>query len=372
MEIRLNITSNSIINKNDGGTLMKKMGLFLLILAFAILGACSNNEGASKPENEGVSKPENEGAVDSELEEAKAKFEVLGAMTIPEDNPMTDEKIELGKLLFFDPRLSGNNVQSCMSCHAPGAGYGDGMAKFVGFEGAKGARNSPTIINSGYYEENFWDGRAGSLEEQAVGPIQSEVEMNQNLDELVTELNAVPAYVEKFNSIFDEQISADNIAKALAAFERTIVISDTAFDRYLQGDDDAISAEAKEGMKLFVGKASCITCHSGPLLSDHNYHNLGMTDDDGRFAVTENEEDKGKFRTSGLRGIGHTSPYMHDGSLETLKDVVNYYNVGGGVHPNKSDLMNPLDLTESEVDALVAFLESLNGELPKIDTPELP
>jgi len=351
---------------------MKKIGLFLLILAFAILGACSNNDGASKPEEKNGEVAEKEGTIDNELKEAKAKFEVLGAMSIPENNPMTDEKIELGKLLYFDPRLSGNNVQSCMSCHAPGAGYGDGMAKFIGFEGFNGPRNSPTIINSGYYKENFWDGRAANLEEQALGPIQSEVEMNQNLDELVTELNAVPAYVEKFNTVFNEQISADNIAKAIAAFERTIVISDTAFDRYLQGDDDAISAEAKEGMKLFVGKASCISCHAGPLLSDHNYHNLGMTDDEGRFAVTGNEEDKGKFRTSGLRGIGHTAPYMHDGSLETLKDVVDYYNVGGGTHANKSVLMKPLNLTDSEANALVAFLESLSGDLPKVETPQLP
>ncbi|MFO1442706.1 cytochrome-c peroxidase [Bacillus sp. Bva_UNVM-123] len=351
---------------------MKKISIFLLVLVLSILGACSNKEEAAKPENKNEDAVVEEDVVDKELEEAKAKFEVLGAMSIPEDNPMTDEKIELGKLLYFDPRLSGNNVQSCMSCHAPGAGYGDGMAKFIGFEGFNGPRNSPTIINSGYYKENFWDGRAGSLEEQALGPIQSEVEMNQNLDELVTELNAVPAYVEKFDSVFNEQISADNIAKAIAAFERTIVITDTAFDRYLQGEEDAISAEAKEGMKLFAGKAGCISCHAGPLLSDHNYHNLGMSGDDGRSAVTGNEEDKGKFRTSGLRGVAHTAPFMHDGSLETLKDVVDYYNVGGGDHANKSVLMKPLNLTDGEVNSLVAFLESLSGELPKVETPEIP
>lgn len=351
---------------------MKKVGLLLMVMVFSLLGACSNNEDAAKPENTNKEKTNGEAVVDKELEEAKAKFEALGDVPVPADNPMTDEKVELGKTLYFDPRLSGNNVQSCMSCHAQGAGYGDGMAKFVGFEGVNGARNSPTIINSGYYQENFWDGRAGSLEEQALGPIQSKVEMNQNLDELVTEINAVPTYVDQFNTVFNDKISADNIAKAIAAFERTIVISDTAFDRYLQGEDDAISAEAKEGMKLFAGKASCISCHAGPLLSDHNYHNLGMSGDDGRFAVTNKEEDKGKFRTSGLRGVGHTAPFMHDGSLETLKDVVQYYNVGGGDHENKSDLVKPLNLTEKEVDALVAFLESLSGEIPNVETPEIP
>lgn len=351
---------------------MKKVGLLLMVMVFSLLGACSNNEDAAKPENTNKEKTNGEAVADKELEEVKAKFEALGDVPVPADNPMTDEKVELGKTLYFDPRLSGNNVQSCMSCHAQGAGYGDGMAKFVGFEGVNGARNSPTIINSGYYQENFWDGRAGSLEEQALGPIQSKVEMNQNLDELVTEINAVPTYVDQFNTVFNDKISADNIAKAIAAFERTIVISDTAFDRYLQGEDDAISAEAKEGMKLFAGKASCISCHAGPLLSDHNYHNLGMSGDDGRFAVTNKEEDKGKFRTSGLRGVGHTAPFMHDGSLETLKDVVQYYNVGGGDHENKSDLVKPLNLTEKEVDALVAFLESLSGEIPNVETPEIP
>ncbi|QED47073.1 cytochrome-c peroxidase [Cytobacillus dafuensis] len=348
---------------------MKKAYAVLLIVVLSILGACSNNEETAAPEDKKNVKEE---VIDKELEEAKAKFEVLGDIPVPADNTMTDEKIELGKKLYFDPRLSGNNVQSCMSCHAPGAGYGDGMAKFIGFEGFNGPRNSPTIINSGYYDENFWDGRAGSLEEQALGPIQSEVEMNQNLDELVIELNGVPTYVEEFNKVFNDKISADNIAKAIAAFERTIVIADTAFDRYLQGEEDAISADAKDGMKLFAGEAGCISCHAGPLLSDQNYHNLGMSGDDGRFAVTGNEEDKGKFRTSALRGVAHTSPYMHDGSLETLKDVVQYYNEGGGNHSNKSELMKPLNLTDREVDSLVGFLESLSGELPKAETPKIP
>ncbi|MEH7390745.1 cytochrome c peroxidase [Bacillus sp. JJ1503] len=352
---------------------MKKVSYVLLVmLLLAILGACSKNEGAAVPEDTNKDAIVKEDVKDPELEAAKAKFEPLGEMPIPADNPMTDEKVELGKTLYYDPQLSGNNVQSCMSCHAPGAGFGDGMEKFIGFEGFKGPRNSPTIINSGYYAANFWDGRAGSLEEQALGPIQSEVEMNQNLDELVIELNGVPTYVEQFNTVFNDKISADNIAKAIAAFERTIVISDTAFDRYLQGEEDAISADAKDGMKLFVGKAGCISCHAGPLLSDHNYYNLGMSGDDGRFNVTGKEEDKGKFRTSGLRGVAHTAPFMHDGSLETLTDVVQYYNEGGGDHPNKSVQMSPLNLTESEVNALIAFLESLSGELPKVETPEIP
>ncbi|MDF1510213.1 cytochrome c peroxidase [Robertmurraya sp. DFI.2.37] len=354
---------------------MKRMKLlFTLLLALLLLAACNSSNEANAPADKDATEGEEPATteVDEELEAAKAKFEPLGEIPVPEDNEMTEEKIALGQMLYFDERLSGNNKLSCASCHAPGAGYGDGLATFIGFEGFEGHRNSPTIINSGYYKENFWDGRAGSLEEQALGPIQAEGEMNQNLDELIDELNAVPGYVDEFNKVFNDKITADNIAKAIATFERTIVVKDTAFDKYLAGDDDAISDEAKEGMKLFVGKASCISCHAGPLLSDHNYHNLGMEGDDGRFEVTGNETDKGKFRTSGLRGIADSAPYMHDGSLATLEDVVNYYNTGGGTHPNKSELMKPLNLTQEEVSYLVAFLESMSGEIPMAEKPELP
>ncbi|GIN62786.1 cytochrome-c peroxidase [Robertmurraya siralis] len=354
---------------------MKRMKLLLtLLLALLLLAACNSSNEADGPADNDATGGEEPATteVDEELEAAKAKFEPLGEIPVPEDNEMTEEKIALGQMLYFDERLSGNNKLSCASCHAPGAGYGDGLATFIGFEGFEGHRNSPTIINSGYYKENFWDGRAGGLEEQALGPIQAEGEMNQNLDELIEELNAVPGYVDEFNKVFNDKITADNIAKAIATFERTIVVKDTAFDKYLAGDDDAISDEAKEGMKLFVGKASCISCHAGPLLSDHNYHNLGMEGDDGRFAVTGNETDKGKFRTSGLRGIADTAPYMHDGSLATLEDVVNYYNTGGGAHPNKSELMKPLNLTQEEVSYLVAFLESMSGDIPMVEKPELP
>ncbi len=348
--------------------------LLTLLLALLLLAACNSSNEADGPADNDATGGEEPATteVDEELEAAKAKFEPLGEIPVPEDNEMTEEKIALGQMLYFDERLSGNNKLSCASCHAPGAGYGDGLATFIGFEGFEGHRNSPTIINSGYYKENFWDGRAGGLEEQALGPIQAEGEMNQNLDELIEELNAVPGYVDEFNKVFNDKITADNIAKAIATFERTIVVKDTAFDKYLAGDDDAISDEAKEGMKLFVGKASCISCHAGPLLSDHNYHNLGMEGDDGRFAVTGNETDKGKFRTSGLRGIADTAPYMHDGSLATLEDVVNYYNTGGGAHPNKSELMKPLNLTQEEVSYLVAFLESMSGDIPMVEKPELP
>ena len=349
---------------------MKKWMLFVwACVAMIMLVACSSDEAGNEADK--AVETRDTVTVDEELEKAKKMFQPLGEFVIPVDNPISDDKIELGKQLYFDPRLSGNNTQSCMSCHAPGAGYGDGLATFIGFEGVEGSRNSPTILNAAYYQEYFWDGRAGSLEEQALGPIQSEVEMNQNLDELVVELKEVPQYVADFKSVFDSEITIENIAKALATFERTLIVENTAFDRFLAGDDEAISADAKEGMKLFAGKASCITCHAGPTLSDNGYHNLGIEDDEGRFAVTNNEEDKGKFRTPGLRGVGHTGPYMHDGSLTTLEEVIDYYNDGGGTHANKSELVNPLDLTEQEATYLIEFLKTLNGELPVVNTPTM-
>ncbi|HHY71655.1 MAG TPA: c-type cytochrome [Bacillus bacterium] len=348
---------------------LKWIGAVLILIG--LLGACSSKE-------EGVNTLPTEPplvestVVDQELQDLIAKFQPIGDIPVPADNPMTEEKVELGKKLYFDPRLSGNNKLSCFSCHATGAGYGDNLPTFIGFEGAKGTRNSPTIINAGYYTSNFWDGRAGSLEEQALGPIQSEVEMNQNLDELVAELSAVPGYVDEFNKVFNEKIIAENIAKAIAAFERTITITDTRFDRFIAGETSALNEQEIEGMKLFAGKANCMSCHAGPLLSDNNFHNLGIEGDDGRFAVTNQEADKGKFKTAGLRGVAHTAPFMHDGSLATLKDVVNYYNKGGDNHPNKDPLIQPLNLTDGEVDSLVAFLESMSGEVPVVDAPELP
>jgi len=353
------------LKRKENKKLMKKFNFLMLItLTLLLLAACS-----AKTEEKASGDKQD---IDKDLIAAKEKFSVLGEVPIPDDNPMSDEKIELGKKLYFDPRLSGDNSISCMTCHLPNEGFGDGQATFTGFGGVEGTRNSPTIINSGYYQEFFWDGRASSLEEQALGPITAEVEMNQDLDELVDKLEAIPAYVEEFQTVFNSGITVENIAKALAAFQRTIVVTDTAFDRYLLGDDDAISKEAKEGMKLFVGKAGCISCHDGPKLTNHDYHNTGIEGDDGRFEVTNKEEDKGKFRTPGLRALTHTAPYMHDGSLATIEDVVNFYNVGGGNDPNKDELIKPLGLTKEEIDQLVAFLETMSGEVPEISIPTLP
>lgn len=343
--------------------------LMATFLTVGILSACSSDE----PENAESADNDTQTPISADEEaiaSAKAMFQQVGEVPVPEDNPMTDDKVELGKRLFFDSRLSANNVQSCSSCHQPQAGYGDNLSTFIGFEGFQGHRNSPTILNAAHYSEYFWDGRAGSLEEQAQGPITAAGEMNQDLDELVEELKAVPEYVTDFQTAFGEEINTNNILKAIATFERTIVVKDVAFDKYLAGDDKAISDEAKKGMVLFTGKASCIVCHTTSTLSDGKYHNLGISGDEGRYAVTNNEADKGAFRTPTLLGITHTGPYMHDGSLATLKDVVDFYNKGGGTDANKSNLIQPLNLTDDEVNQLVAFLETLGGEVPVVEAPE--
>src|SRR5690625_2843112 len=344
---------------------------FQLLIALAVvpflLVACTSSEETTTNEKETETDNEDYG-------ELISMFDPLGDVSIPEDNPMTEEAIELGKMLFFDPRLSGDDASSCATCHVPALGWSDGLPLFNTFDDEDGPRRTPTIINSAYYTSYFWDGRADTLEEQALGPIESPIEMNQDLDELPEELKEVDGYVEMFEETFGEEITIENIAKALAAFQRTIVIDDTPFDRFLEGDYDAMTEQEIHGMELFANDAQCITCHNGPNLTDNNYYNVGLnSDDEGRMEVTGNVRDDGAFRTSGLYGIAHHAPYMHDGSLETLEDVINFYDRGGDNHPNKSPKMNELNLSDEEKDALLAFLMSLSGEnSPQVEVPEIP
>jgi cytochrome c peroxidase len=293
----------------------------------------------------------------------------------PADNPTTPAKVELGKQLFFDPRLSGANTLSCASCHVPERAWGDGLQWNKGHNGATLTRNTPSLLNVGFYSTYFWDGRAKSLEEQALGPIVSPVEMNQGLDELEAELRAIPGYVERFQQVFGGPPSRDRVAKALAAFQRTLVTGPSPFDRYLAGEEDALSADAKRGLELFQGTARCIECHHGPNLSDGKPHRIGLSVEDfGLATVTDRPEDRFRFRTPSLRNVAETGPYSHDGTYKSVEDVVEFYY--RGAPPAADDL--PLDTPDlrgesfSDVAYLVAFLESLSGELPKISPPQLP
>lgn len=294
----------------------------------------------------------------------------------PKANPTTPMKVELGKKLFFDPRLSGDNRMSCATCHIPGKAYGDGLAQSPGAGGKPLERNTQTCLNVGFFKSFFWDGRAKSLEEQALGPIESKVEMNQDLDELEAELATIPGYVTEFEEVFATKPNRDGIAKSLAAFQRTLVTESSPFDRFLAGDKDALSAEAKRGLELFRGDAGCFECHNGPLLSDGKFYRLGVSfKDEGRFKITGNKEDRYRFRTPSLRNIAETAPYMHDGSQKTLEEVVTFYfrSIPASGPDDLSLDTKALDfLSFSDIDPMVEFLKSLSGKAPKITPPELP
>jgi cytochrome c peroxidase len=321
---------------------------------------------------------------------------------VPKDNPMTAEKIELGKMLFFDPRLAGDSSISCSKCHDPEKGFANGLQMSDAYPGTKHWRHAPTVWNAAYAPILFWDGRSPSLEDQAKGPIQAPIEMNQNPGHLVQKLSRIPYYREQFQKVFNSEVTFENLARAIAAFERTIVSRNAPIDAYLKGDKSALDAEQVLGMELFVGKARCIVCHDGALLSDGKLHATGVAEieslgkdsdriatrhffakdagygnyridaDYGRELITKSAEDRFKFKTPSLREIAETDPYMHNGALLTLEDVVDFYDMGGGDLPNKDPKMKPLNLTDSEKAALIAFLEALSGDPIKITPPELP
>jgi len=295
-------------------------------------------------------------------------YEPLDPISFPEDNPWSEVKEKLGKKLFFDKKLSGDNTKSCGSCHIQKLGWADGKRKAIGHRQKELSRNTPSIINSGYFKTQFWDGRAKSLEEQALAPIQSPVELNQDLDSLMNELREESEYVDMFKKAFGESgITKDNLAKAIATFERTIVSKVSAYDRYWQGDKDAMSSEAIRGMKLFFGKAKCSICHNGPLFTDHQFHNIGLADDSkenakGRNKVTGEPFHKGAYKTPGLRDVTLSAPYMHDGSSKTLQDVIEFYDKGGALSKNKSPFISPIGLTSREKNELFEFLISLQSD----------
>lgn len=303
----------------------------------------------------------------------------LKPMRIPADNPLTAEKIELGKQLYFDPRLSIDNSISCASCHDPKQGWSNGERFATGVRGQKGDRSAPTIINSGYFHFQFWDGRAQHVEGQALGPIENPVEMDLKLDALVEKLNKIEGYRTQFQKVFGTDVTEDGIAKAIGAFERTILSGNAPYDRYKAGDTTALSAAAERGMKVFFHEANCSACHSGPNFSDGAFHNLGVgihgsSVDWGRYNVSNLEGDKGAFKTPTLREIARTAPYMHDGSLATLEEVIDYYDRGGTANPQLDEEIFELGLTTQQKADLVTFLkEGLSSpDYPMVEPPPLP
>jgi cytochrome c peroxidase len=327
------------------------------------------------------------------------------------DNPMTRAKIELGRQLYFDTRLSSDRSVSCASCHSPDFGYAFNSRFGVGISGQEGNRNSPTAYNRILSGAQFWDGRAESLEAQAVGPIANPIEMGNTHDVAVKTIKEIPGYVAQFGAIFPEEgVTIDAIGKAIATFERALVTGPSAYDyaeelaKFEQLDPAELedikefepelyeqyqaiksgaerapmSAEARLGRELFFSqRVNCSACHVGPNLADELYHNLGVgmegdSPDVGRFAVTGDPKDWGAFKTPTIRNVAQTAPYMHDGSLATLYEVVEHYARGGIPNRNLSDKIVKIDLTEEEKQALVAFMEACTGPLPEVEPGRLP
>ncbi len=354
-----------------------------------------------------LAQPKNHAALDVKL--PRGLDAAAGNIYIPEDNPITRAKIELGRQLYFDPRLSSDSTVSCASCHAPELGWAFDTQFGVGVGDQTGNRNSPVSFNRILSTHQFHDGRAGSLEEQAVGPIANPIEMASTHEACIETLSGIPVYRTQFERIFPDGLTIDNVGKAIATFERTIVTGPAPYDYYVPlatfektfADDleyldeepelaeqyAQLKAEAAKnpmtessirGMELTFGKANCTACHAGANFTDEQFHNIGvgMESDEpdlGRFVVTQEEKDRGAFKTPTMRNVATSGPYMHDGSQKTLKEVVEWYDKGG--HPNQwlSDKMKPLNLTEAEKADLVEFMvQGLTSDFPVIEIGRLP
>ncbi len=334
------------------------------------------------------------------------------ASVIPLSNPMTRGKVELGKQLYFDQRISKDATVSCASCHDPAKGWTDNRTTSVGIKGQRGSRNAPTVLNTVYGRSMFWDGRAPSLEGQAQGPIQNKIEMgDQSYKQIVERLRGISGYREQFLKVFGTDVNLDGMAKAIAAFERTALSGNSAYDKYGSFNPDepgtagalkALTESQKRGMVLFglqlldddpfkpkvdaslQKKANCTACHAGANFSDEMFHNIGIGADEktgkladiGRWEISpigaKNPAEKGAFKTPTLRDITRTGPYMHDGSEKTLEQIVEYYNKGGNKNPALDADMKPLNLTDQEKADLVAFMKALTGETVVVALPTLP
>ena len=296
----------------------------------------------------------------------------------PAHNVGTPARVSLGKTLFFDPRLSGSNWISCATCHNPSLAWSDGLPTGIGHGMQELKRATPALLNCGFNTTLMWDGRAPNLEEQALGPITAAAEMNQDLPGLVRKLSAISGYAPMFEAAYPgEGISEKTIGKAIAAYERTILSGESPFDRWRRGDKRAVDESVKRGFVLFEGKANCVKCHEGFNFTDNGFHNIGLKPregdvDSGRFAIRPIRAVYGAFRTPTLRDVELTAPYMHDGSLRTLDDVVEHYDRGGDTLENLSPNMKPLGLSAQEKADLVSFMKSLTGKQMVVTLPQLP
>ena len=306
--------------------------------------------------------------------EVKAAYRRPHTIPFPKDNPYTPEKAALGKMLFFDARLSRDKNLSCASCHNPSFGWEVPFATAIGAGGKPLGRHAPTALNLAWTSEFFWDGRAKSLEAQARGPIEAPVEMDLPLATAVTRLKEVQGYVDAFAKAFPKEgLTESTVHKAIGTFERTIVTGITPFDRWVKGDQKAIKDDAKRGFALFVGKARCASCHTGWNFTDGKFHDIGLaTTDHGRMAVSGRAGDQHAFKTPSLREIAARAPYMHSGQVQSLEAAVAHYVSGGIQRPSLAKEMKPLQLSAQESQDLVAFMRTLSSPQTVQTLPNLP
>ncbi len=328
-------------------------------------------------------------------------LEPFKSVPVPKNNPQTPEKIELGKKLFFDRRLSGDGTTSCADCHIPDQAYADGQDISLSYPTTKNWRNAQTLINVAFFKNLFHDGRVKTLEDQALFPMMSAFEMNQNLDFLEEEIRVVPEYAEAFKNVFNGEPSRKRIAMAIASFERTLISKNAPYDRFLSGDVNVLSEDARKGLEVFKGKGKCAECHYGVNLSDEKFYALNipenpkllndprvtatmrfvakvyhyndyrnLKEDPGRYLITKDKKDWKAFRTPTLREIAKTGPYMHNGVMATLDEVIDFFDQGGG---KGNTALKPLSLSPEEKRQLKAFMvEALTGEEITISFPQVP
>lgn len=302
----------------------------------------------------------------------------LPPVPIPSDNAMTAEKIELGRLLYFDARVSKDGKISCATCHDPKMAWAEHTPTSKGIHEQVGQRNSPTVINAAYATSQFWDGRAKTLEEQSVGPVGNPIEMGHSMAAVVEHFNKIPGYQERFKKVFGTGVTEEGFAKAVAAFERTVLSGNSPYDKFKAGDEKAISDAQKKGMDLFM--EDCATCHAPPLFSNYKFYCAGVgldkeKPDEGLKTVTGKDRDRGKFRTPPLREVANTAPYFHDGSAATLEDAVALMMAGGTKNPAVSPMLKGLaeeKYTPDDKKNIVEFLKALSGEYPIVEPPKLP
>jgi len=298
----------------------------------------------------------------------------------PKDNKLTKGRVELGKLLYFDKRLSSSEKVSCATCHSPKRGWTDLVPVSKAMGAGRGPRNSPTVLNTAYLKRLFWDGRARSLEQQALGPIEADVEMNMPLEVLIPKLQKIQGYVKLFKKAYPNEggINSKTLAKAIASFERTVLSTTAPFDKYAMGDKNAISIKSEKGYKVFIGKAHCADCHDKFNFTDGSFHNIGLKDGDlqgkdlGRYNLKRRAAWYGVFKTPTLRDITKSGPYFHDGSVKTLTEAATICASGGryknGVK-NKSTYIVDRHLTQKEISQIVAFMKTLTGPDMKLKVP---